>query len=97
MNSIGFSIDEEKMFVIANSLEHLFDFILAEIKNPNNKLSNSENHLYDILRELKNSNAYNASPWPHPVTFKLLKRKRKNMKMETLINDTFIKTIVTFL
>jgi cell wall assembly regulator SMI1 len=54
---INFGRDEEKMLVIADSLEHFFDLILTEIKNPNNKLINSEYHLHDTLRELKNNYA----------------------------------------
>jgi len=50
---INFGRDEENMFVVADSLENFFGLLLTEIKNPNTKLLNLENHLIDILRALK--------------------------------------------
>lgn len=52
---INFGRDEEKMFVIADNLESFFDFILSELNNPKSKLLNSEDHLHDLLRNLKNN------------------------------------------
>lgn len=52
---INFGQNEEQMFVMADSLEEFFDLVLTEIKKPNNKLMNTENHVHDILRELKNN------------------------------------------
>lgn len=52
---INFGRDEERMFVIADSLEEFFDFILTELKMPNSKLLNGEEHLHDLLRNLKHN------------------------------------------
>lgn len=49
---IIFGRDEENMIVLADSLDHFFDFILLEINKPNNKLMNLKYHLHDTLIEL---------------------------------------------
>jgi cell wall assembly regulator SMI1 len=49
---INFGRDEEKMFVLGDSLENFFDFIVVEIKKPNTELLNLKYHLHDTLKEL---------------------------------------------
>jgi cell wall assembly regulator SMI1 len=50
---INFGRDEEDMVVLADSLEHFFDFILSEIKTADSSLLHTEYHLHDTLKKLK--------------------------------------------
>jgi cell wall assembly regulator SMI1 len=50
---INFGRDEEKMFVIADDLECFFDFIIDQINKNGGESFKTQNHLHDILRELK--------------------------------------------
>ena len=49
---INFGRDEEDMFVLADNLDSLFDKILVELKQPTNRLINSETHLHETLKEM---------------------------------------------
>ncbi len=53
---INFGPDEEEMFVLAESLENLFDMLLTEFGKTENGLLNSENHLHEILKEITKNN-----------------------------------------
>jgi cell wall assembly regulator SMI1 len=50
---INFGRDEEKMFVIADDLEHFFDLIIYEFNKNEGQSLKSKNHFIDILRGLK--------------------------------------------
>ncbi|NLF42257.1 MAG: hypothetical protein GX587_06145 [Bacteroidales bacterium] len=54
---INFGRDEENMFVLADNISEFLDLISEEINKPNSVLLNSESHLHDILKELKNNSA----------------------------------------
>jgi cell wall assembly regulator SMI1 len=49
---IIFGRDEQKMIVLGNSMEEVFDLVIDEINKPGNKLLNSNNHLHDILKDI---------------------------------------------
>ncbi|TNH02471.1 hypothetical protein FHQ26_04945 [Testudinibacter sp. TR-2022] len=52
---INFGRDEEDMFVLAQSLDDLFDKILVALRKAENGLLHSEGHLHETLKELANN------------------------------------------